>query len=265
MKKEDYPKLAQEEGTYFLWYVAVNKGDIIYREPVFKRTVEHEHGKRNNTSPDWWLLTDTQLQMREANRLDPEMKRHHYKQTNEELDKEEAEGNRFQWIPYGDKFACDVNSWSYVFKTYNVLDHYSKYDSDEWSVKARTSCQMYCNGVHVWEFSWSGKDTDAMIAKARVLSTELTQHHGFDANDPNKIIGKKVWYHDQEGIISRHMFPEDRIVVQSAKPDGTGFNLKERSKNKDKEDTSGWPDCEWHGSKEVHTGLFDSNIDWFRS
>jgi len=264
MKKENYPKIAQEEGTYFLWYVAIKKGDLIYREPVFRRKELHEHGKRNNTSPDFWLLTDTQAQMRHANELDPEMKRGRYEKSNTELDKEEIDGERYKWIPYGDKYCQPVNSWSYVFESFNKLDHYTKYGSDEWSVKAVNRCQMFCNGINVWNFIWNGADLDAMISKARVISQELVQHHGFEANDPDKIIGKKVWYHDQEGVIDRHFFPEDRIVIKSEKPDGTGFNLKERSKNKDKVDPNDWPESDWHMSKEVHTGLFDNNIDWFR-
>jgi len=263
MKKEDYPVLAKEEGTLFLWYVAIRKGDFIYREPVFRRKVLHEHGKRNQTSPNWWLLTDTQSQMRCANKLDPEMKRHQYKKSNAELDLEEAKGNRYRWIPYGDKYACDVNSWSYAFETCNELNHYTKYDSDEWTVKAKTACQMYCNGAHVWSIHWNGSDLDLLIAKARTMSHDLMAHAGFEANDPDKIIGKKVWYYDQEGIIDRHFFPEDRIVIRSEKPDGTGFDLKERYKNRDKHNAMGYSN--WHESKEVHTGLFDCNIDWFRS
>lgn len=242
MNVKIWPDIVVKGDDRFLWYVAIKKGDTIYREPVFSRKVEHNHGKMNNTSPDYWLLTDVQINI-DADDED-----------------EQEQGGRFKWIPYGDKFCHDVNSWSYILKSYNVLDHYSKYDSDEWSVKAKVSCEMYCNGVHVWNLNWNGSDLDLMMAKVKVLSDELVQHEGFEANEINKIIGKKVWFKDQEGIVVNHFFPDDRIVIKSCRPDGKGFNLKRK-----RDTESDWPSSEWDGELEVHTGLFDSDIYWFRN
>lgn len=264
MTTPNLPDNLKEDGLYFLWYVAIKKGDATYREPVFKRDTQHEHGKRNNTSPNLWLLTDTRAQMRESIKKDPLNKKGRYRRDISELDKEEEGGDRYKWVPYGEKYTQPVNAWSYIFESYNVLDHYTKYNSDDWSVKAKTSCQMFCNGINVWDFIWNGKDIDGAISEARVLSRKLEGHFGFNCNDVDKIIGRKVWYHDQEGVIVRHFFPEDRIVIRSEKPDKTGFNLKESRKNRDKANVSGWPEDEWNESKEVHTGLFDSNIYWFR-
>lgn len=241
----------------FLWNVSLKEGDRIFPTPVFSREEEHEHGKRNNTSPNYWLLHD-KLATKYYDAIESDDK------TELAMVMAMPLAERLRWIPYGDKYAQPVNCWSYNFEAYNKLDHYTKWDSDEWSVKSGMKCDMFCNGIHVWQFYWGGSDMSLMMSKAQVLANELTQHHGFEANNPDAIIGKKVWYHDQEAEIVRHFFPEDRIVVKSCRPDGKGIDLKSHKKNEEGNRDDGWPESDWHGSMEVHTGLFDSGISWFR-
>lgn len=252
-----FPSIVKKEDS-FLWNICIKEGDIYFKMPVFRRKEEHDHGKWNNTSPDWWLLRDKSALQLALWESDPENKKGHYREPiNKLLDEE----NRYMWVPFGDKYSS-ITSWSYLIEQYNVIDHYTKYNSDDYSVKKKGLCKMFCDGVEIWSFP-TGGDNDWAMAKAKYLSVIIGENeYGFNPKNPDEIIGQKVWYHDQEGVITKHFLPDNRVVIKSEKPDGTGFNLdKNRYSKEDKE----WMLSDWHNQMEVHTGFTDTNIYWYRS
>lgn len=255
MKKEEYKHMLRDKDDYKIWDVLIREGDFNFIMPVYRRSgIEHDHGKMNNCNPEYWLLRDRSALGLKMWEIDPENKEGRYRKNKGDLLDNDK---RWQWVPWGDKFAKPVH-WGFTFETYNKIDHYTKYNSDDYSVETSGFCRIFCNGREVYHFVC--RDMEFMIFKARELTLRECGWGGIDPWDPDKVIGRKVWYHDQEGVVVKHFLPDDRVVIKSERPDGKGFNL---TKKRDQE--SDWPVSEWNGAKEVHTGIFDSDIYWYRN
>lgn len=252
--KLKFPTLFKDSDS-FVWNTTIKQGDHLFVAPIFRREEKHRAGEMNSTDSEYWLLHDKMATLLAAIDDDPENKSGRYRPSSEEI--EERKKDRFQWIPFMSKYA-HTTTWSYTFEEYNTVEHRTKWGDDSWSVNQRVFCRMYCNGREVYNFG--AREMDYAITRARYLVVEFNENTGIQMSDPDSMIGKKVWFHDQPGIITRHFLPDDRIVIKSEREDGKGFDL---TRKRDKE--SDWPESEWNGKMEVHTGIFDKDIYWYRN
>lgn len=254
--KAKHPDLIKASDS-FVWNTTVKQGDHLFVAPVFRREEKHSAGEMNNTDSEYWMLHDKRAALLASIEADPENKSGRYRPSNQDIEKWLSGEDRYQWIPFMSKYA-HTTTWSYTFEEYNSVEHRTKWGDDSWSVNKRVFCRMYCNGREVYHFGTM--DMDYAITKARYLVAEFNENTAIRMSDPDDIIGKKVWFHDQPGVITRHFLPDDRIVIKSERTDGKGFDL---TRKRDVE--SDWPESEWNGQMEVHTGIFDKDIYWYRN
>lgn len=122
---------------------------------------EHNLGKYNGCPDTWWL---------------------DYSQYDTEIGDPERE-----LVPYIDKGVHRV-CWEVNYRQFNS----SKYKWDEWSISSRGICKISANGKPVYQFHYS--DLNGALASAQTKIDEMIGHP-FDFINPEKEIGRKIWYY----------------------------------------------------------------------
>jgi hypothetical protein len=212
----------------------------------------HIYGENNGCPNTWWLdYSDYEIT------LDPE--------ENEE-DQEERIRELIPYIDLGVHRVC----WEIRYSQHN----YMKYKWDDFDLRNGGICNMYANGKHVYSFR--SRDMGYALSRAHILESQLIEHP-FDFLNPEKEIGRKIWYYNLPATI-RLGVEQGEIGID---PDYTYMSKDEwwkelerrkeritKDKNPDDDDSgmerdylienrdSGWIN---HGD-----ALFDGMIWWFR-
>lgn len=179
---------------------------------VYRKSETHQDGERNGTPNDWWLKYD------------------------------KPDGTH-RWIPWVDKlthrpcFEINIREGNHI-KT--------KYGDDD--IRGSVFCEIFLNGDKVYEFGT--RDIEYAAAKAVVLKSELMEHP-FDFTNPDKEIGRKVFYKDEPAIVERVILDQGCVIL---KKDAPG-NFK----------TPVWDDEGWEDEDStIKEDILSDHIWWFR-
>ena len=115
---------------------------------------------------------------------------------------------------------------------------------------------MFCNLRKVYEFPFRN-DMGYAMSKAQQLIVKMNEHP-FRFGDPEREIGRKIWYYRQPAIVKSLMLDQGCIMIEKDDPSDPGFDL---SHPWDREDDIV---NEWNGESEVKDDILTPNIWWFR-
>jgi hypothetical protein len=90
-------------------------------------------------------------------------------------------------VPYIDIGVHRV-CWGVDYQQYNT----TKYKWDEWDIRSGGICKITANGKPVYKFHY--RDFEGALAFAQVKINEMIEHP-FDFINPEKEIGRKIWYY----------------------------------------------------------------------
>lgn len=153
-----------------------------------------------------------------------------------------------QWVPWLDKGSNRV-SWEINIKQGNR----TKEKWGETDIRTTGHLEIFCNKYKVYDFGFGC--INWAMNKAQTLMVDMMEHP-FDFTNPEKEIGRKVWYYDQPAVVSRLILDQGCIMLK--KEDGTGFVM---SKPWDQDDEMS---SDWDGENEVKDDVFAPTIWWFR-
>jgi len=153
------------------------------------------------------------------------------------------------WVPWHDWNGNNKVCFEIRIKQSNYVKH--KYD--EYSIRGTGICEIICNTRKVYEFYFG--DINYAFACAQKMIMEMKEHF-FDFKNPEKEIGRKIWYKRQPAIIDHLIMDQGCIVVK--KEDGTNFMMTDPWYNGQAHMN------EWMIEKEIKVDIFDNDIYWFR-
>jgi hypothetical protein len=136
------------------------------------------------------------------------------------------------------------------FKDYNYLKT-SGMSGNE--VRRGGTCQITINGSVVAEFFY--RDIDYALLEARQRLAKIVDHpmRLWDQDEREGIIGRKVYWHDQPGII-KYLTKDGGVIIAPDYPDGSGFRPIAYM-IEDNED---------YEERDIKDNLFSHSINWFR-
>lgn len=169
IKDEFNANIIEDNERHIFNIVIEDKIMEVYNRP-FKN---HDLGKLNNCPDTWWLRMQNPI----------------YDETKEV---DTITGYRYNWIPYID-LGCNRPAWEVTFKQGNRI----KYKYDDFHISGYGNMRITCNKVVVYEQCFN--DLNWAMAKTQVVMMELME------TIPNifNIIGEKVWFQKQPGIITK--------------------------------------------------------------
>lgn len=166
------------------------------------------------------------------------------------------------WMQYHESTGSLVRPtrplWGLKVEQDNKLEWESwKHDNH---VSGGTSIEITLHGKVVWRCG-SYNNLFRAVAYAQSIILRLADLP-VDLNAPERDLkDRRIWYHDQPGIIRDYEMPGDRLIIEYDDPDESkGFNMMTAWKLTDKDPI---PDA-WHGSHIVHDSIFSDHIWWFR-
>lgn len=154
-----------------------------------------------------------------------------------------------EWHPYIDKGFHRV-CWGVNYR----MNNYTKMKWDELDFRSSGCCEILCNGRIVYEFG--ARSYEYGLPKAAALITEMSEHP-FCFSEPEREIGRKVWYHRQPAIIDELILDQGCIMLKKDGKDG--FDLIDPWDDRDS-----FPISEYHGEERVKDDILSKNIWWFR-
>lgn len=126
----------------------------------------------------------------------------------------------------------------------------SHYSGDE--VRKSVGCKILADGVAVFEFGC--RDVQYALLRAHALITELSEHSScwLVAEEREKLIGRKVFYREHPGIITRTITDQGCVIIGTE--DGGPFPPPVWREAGDEDE----------GENSVKAEVTDPNIWWFR-
>jgi hypothetical protein len=200
----------------FLFHVVIDKRLC----EVYEREETHKFGEWNGKPNNWWVKW--------INHFDDN--------GTEEID----------WIPWVD---CCTNrlSWEITISIGNRLVYKNDYD-----IRCSGSVLIKCNTKPVYWFGAS--NIEYAFARAQYL-IHVMNEHPFSFVNPESEIGRKIWYHNQPGIVSGLSLDSGDIYI---KHDGDGgFDMKHVYDEKDEV-------SDWQGQETIRDDVLSPSIWWFR-
>jgi len=185
---------------------------------VWQRKEEHKEGEWNGDINNWWVKYI------------------------------DSEGDKVEWIPWLPRFT-NRPSWDIEICVQNDMRHKSR----GWRISKAGFVYIKCDLRMVYRFSCM--DLDYAFSRSQYLIHQLLEHP-FNFSDPDKEIGRKIYYRNQPGIISKFSFGEVYIDYDG---NGTGFDMTHPWDGE-----SDWPVSEWNGLKSIRDDVLTPNIWWFR-
>ncbi|MEI6422166.1 MAG: hypothetical protein WCP55_08095, partial [Lentisphaerota bacterium] len=154
--------------------------------------------------------------------------------------------------PYIDK-CVNRPCWEVSAEEYNTV----KYKWDNIRINGHCRVNIKCDGRIVYSFV--ANDIHYALVKAHELIYKLGEHP-FDFKNPDKEIGRKVWYHEQPAVIERLYLEEGCVYFRydGNDKDERGFDMTHAYDWKDN------PENEWNGQKVVRDDILAPSIWWFR-
>jgi hypothetical protein len=210
-----------EEREYCIFKTLV--GDRVME--VWNRKEKHQNGEWNGTPANWWLKYEPFIM---------------------------GEPQEPRWIPWVDKMTHRP-CWGFSVAESN----YVKSKWGETDVNGSVGGYITCNGRKVYELR--ARDLYYAIAKAQTLIVELGEHP-FNFSEPEKMIGRKIWWKDQPAKVGDHLMMDQGAIMIIYDGDVGGFNTK---LNRYREDDD-WLWRDTHGAKEIKDDILSPSINWFR-
>lgn len=99
-----------------------------------------------------------------------------------------------EWVPFISKGVHRI-CWEIKYKQTNT----AKNKWDEWRFSNSGHCEMWANGILIYEFF--GRTLDYSLSKAQYLTVALLEFPGFNFLHPEENEGKKVWWLGLPAII----------------------------------------------------------------
>jgi hypothetical protein len=220
-------------------------GDRLY--PVYSiEGYEHNLGKWNGCPDTWWL--DYSVYHSDNDDEVPTMR---------------------ELIPYIDTGVHRV-CWEINYRQFNS----TKYKWDEWSIRNGGICTIKANGKEVYKFHW--RDLGGALAEAHSLISKISEHP-FNFINPEKEIGRKIWYYGLPATILLGYEPgEIRINpdLSYMTSDEWWNELEKRKSNvkppnstqneDDLLDAEHFAEHKDYGSINHGSVFYDGMINWFR-
>lgn len=141
--------------------------------------------------------------------------------------------------------------WGFKVEEYN----YTRYKHGEGELCRGTKCEIYRNGEVVYELRG---DINYVSNKAITLIQEIQEHPlSFPERDHinKEIIGRKIWWNDQPGVITRYIKDQGSVIIEPE--EGTKFKALNRNKNED------WMN-EYIEDQWIKEDIMSTSIYWFR-
>lgn len=142
----------------------------------------------------------------------------------------------------------EIKSSNYMKESY--------YSGDE--VRKSVIGKIFVDGVClVEEF---GRDPVHMMRRLESLIEKYQEHESqwFNAKERQKLIGRKIYYHDQPATIVR-LIEDQGCIIVATEPD-----FKVPRNNHDDDDYDYWDDWKKDDHYEVKTEVLDPHIWWWR-
>ena len=212
---------------------------------------EHQLGPSNGCPATWWL--DYSIYHSEGDDEQPTMR---------------------ELIPYIDIGVHRI-CWGIDYQQFN----YTKYKWDEWNIRNGGICKITANGKPVYKFHY--RDFEGALATAQVKINDMIGHP-FDFINPEKEIGRKIWYYGLPAKILLGFEPGEIKIEPDysyLSPDEWWSTLEEKkSKVYPKERTYIDDEKEMEELEKEHfeeyrdygninhgSAFYDKMIDWFRN
>lgn len=187
-------------------------------QEIWHRDEAHQLGKDNGRNEHLWL-----------------------KQTYDDIDE-------FDWVPW-----VDISAKRPCYEVRIAEGNRGKEKWGETRITGSCIAEIFCNHKKVYEFPC--RDIEYALAKTGVLLAEMREHP-FDFADPESMLGRKVWYANQEAVIDSLYLDQGCVLFR--KEDGTPFKL-EKPWNKDDDIHDPWDE-----RNQVKDDILSPNIWWFR-